>query len=125
MVASMSEVGTPVELGDRVEELSGLRVGGEGISKVLGEVVALRALWLEDDLDGVASGEPAVATPGRSEHQSAAVVERFDHAANTHAVDCPVDVVCGLAAPDDVGIEWHRHEHAAPVVGDEHRGESP
>src|SRR5205823_3584133 len=82
-----AKVGTAVKLGEGVEERGGGRVGLERGRDVVGEVVALRALRGQDDVDPITGSQAAGPPPGRAEYHTPVRADELDDAADTHTVD--------------------------------------
>ena len=78
---------------------------------------------MQHDVDGVADGDPAVASPcGTKPNAVAGAVDRLDYSADPHPVHGPRDVMIGLRSPCLVRVERHRDQDSLPAIRDDGRG---
>ena len=117
------QVRVPVELGQRVEELTGLRVRLQRRRDVVGQVSALGSFRLDADLHDIARSEPTIPAP----HAGPSTKPRWsptclDRSTDTHSCDGAVDQVPRLGSPLAVGIERDRDVTSTTIgPGDDNR----
>lgn len=109
----------PIELRQTVKERPGGRLSRERRTHVLGEIITLRSLRHQDDIDDIAGGNAAISSPCRTEHDPEPLIQNFDRRSDVHSVHGAVDPMLRLAAPDRVRIKRHGHHHTVAVTRDD------